>query len=637
MRFTFLIIFFITINIQAKEIDTSFVMGRVVLAHQIQDEYPDSAYTIAKEVLAYSSERDYDEGMAYAYLRMGHLMNVSGKNDSALHFAMQAYQLRKAREDYKGAIGAAFTLSYIYNELGQSDSAFSILYQAIELEKSISDSLTLAQLHLELGQLLREYENHDAAIESIEKAKTFNSTIKDKYLSIQIYDALGSVYYASNQNLKALDEYLKANQLLSEDEFSTSLMLNLNNLANCYTRLDNHEKAKRIYLLIIRELRASKRYPDLSLAYFNIGMLYSNNENCDSAIYYYNKSYNIAYMNDDVYRQAACEHQKAKCFHELGNHESAYIHHYRFKELSDSLLNIDKLSLIEELNTKYQTRLKEQEIELLDKENKTKTAQRNALVIGIFLLMILASAIIFFFSQKNKISKQKQQIAQQKLDSVLDEQEIKTYNAMIEGQEEERQRIASDLHDRLGSMLSTIKLLFSSLEEKIVNVQNENKTQYEKATNLIDEACVEVRRISHNLSSGLVANYGLVKALEDLCETINHSSKVECKLLTYNMEEGLPLRFEVELYRIAQEVLNNALKHADANTITIQLGRLEDEMSMTIEDDGKGFEVDKTKGKEGMGLDSMRKRAEKLNGNLYIDSDIDKGTITIVEIPLNRT
>ena len=249
-------------------------------------------------------------------------------------------------------------------------------------------------------------------------------------------------------------------------------------------------------------------------------------------------------------------------------------------------------------------------------------------------LLLGVVTLSFLYLQRKKIAKKNEFIAGQKIESLLDEQEIKTYNAMLEGQEEERMRIATDLHDRLGSMLSTIKLLFSSLDEKIDANQKESIKQYETATNLIDDAVVEVRRISHNLGSGMVANFGLVKSIEELCDSVNQSGKIETKVLVYGYKAKVPLRIEVEIYRIVQEIVNNCIKHANASTLTVQLNQIEDILNITVEDNGVGFSYEDKMDDSGMGLANIKRRAEKFGGSLHIDSGKGRGTTSIIEIPL---
>ncbi len=206
---------------------------------------------------------------------------------------------------------------------------------------------------------------------------------------------------------------------------------------------------------------------------------------------------------------------------------------------------------------------------------------------------------------------------------------------MLDGQEDERQRIAGDLHDRLGSMLATVKMHFNVLDDNIVNMGEKNVNQYRRANALLDEACEEVRKISHNLSTGMIMSFGLVPALQELGESVGSTGKMNCKILVYGLHERLETFVEISIYRMVQELFSNILKHAQAKNVTVQLNRLENALTITVEDDGVGFNVeDKMKG-SGMGLKSVLLRIEKLKGNFTVDSNPGKGTIAILELPLN--
>lgn len=623
--------------ISAKELDSTRLMSKVYRAYELQNTDPDSALLLSNEVLKTSILHKYQEGIAYAYIRIGSIYNLQGKNDSALYLINESKSIRENISDIQGAIGSCYLLSYIYEETGNLDSAYAVLYHAKSLNEKLADSVNEIDINVELANLYILYDEVQTANNLYRESLGLSNRIGYNDGIIQCLSGLGRCAYNLDELDTAIYYFNKATNYYLQSDDRIALATNFQNLALCYVGLRDYVKANKYYESSLNLFDSLEFRTEQALVLYNMGTMYLNMESYDSAIYFLKKSKILSELNNDIHRETLCAEFLSLAYKLKGNYEIAYEYQENFIELNDSLLNEEKVRSISEMQTKYETQLKEQEIELLDEENKTKTAQRNALFVGILLLILSASALIFFFVQKNKISKQAKQIAEQKLDSVLDEQEINTYNAMLKGQEEERLRIANDLHDRLGSMLSTIKLMFSSLEDKIGQVLEENKTQMDKTTSLIDDACVEVRRISHNLGAGLIANYGLVNSLEDLTETINQTSKVDCKLLVYNMEEGLPLRFEVELYRIAQEILNNALKYANAKSITVQLSRLDEEFSMTIEDDGVGFDFARAKKKGGMGLANIEKRAAKLNGKVYIDTAINKGCISIIEIPLKQS
>jgi len=266
-----------------------------------------------------------------------------------------------------------------------------------------------------------------------------------------------------------------------------------------------------------------------------------------------------------------------------------------------------------------------------------ESAQRSLMIAGSIILFLSIFIIVYYYLQRNKTAKKDLKISAQTISDLLKEQEIKSYNAMIDGQEEERKRIASDLHDRLGSMLSTVKLVFGSLEAKIDTTDTENKKKYDQINNLLDEAVVEVRRISHNLSTGMVMSFGLVAALQELCESIDRTGLIRCKLLAYGMNERLDQHTEIGIFRMIQELLNNILKHAKAKQITIQLNRIADLVNITVEDDGVGFDINESKKSGGMGLRNLKVRAENLNASYTLDSKSGKGTISIIDIPINKT
>lgn len=370
--------------------------------------------------------------------------------------------------------------------------------------------------------------------------------------------------------------------------------------------------------------------------YYNMGILYKDMNQPDSAIYLLIRSSELAKQIHEPEKLMDNYKLLAEIWADKGDYMKAYQYHVQFTTLNDSLLNAEKISSISEMQTKYDTEKKEQQITLLDEQGKTRMAQRNFFIAGSIVLLLGLFVLTFYYLQRQKLAKKNEQIAQQKIEGLLNETEIKTYNAMIEGQEEERKRIATDLHDRLGSMLSTVKLLFSGLETKLDKAQQENALQYEKANSLLDDAVAEVRRISHNMNTGMVMSFGLETALQELCESIHSSGLIECKLLAYGMEERLPQATEIGVYRIVQELFSNILKHAKAQKVTVQLNRHEHSLNLTVEDDGVGFDVAEKRRSGGMGLKNLEARATKLNGTYHIDSTPGRGTISILEIPIEN-
>lgn len=220
----------------------------------------------------------------------------------------------------------------------------------------------------------------------------------------------------------------------------------------------------------------------------------------------------------------------------------------------------------------------------------------------------------------------------QKNIELFKKQEMKSINAMIDGQEKERVRLARDLHDNVGSMLSLIKIHYMSAEDDLEGIENQAKSQYERANQLLDEVSEAVRKISHNMVSGTLTKFGLVPALKELKEKIEETKQLEIKLVTHGVDNRLDNINEIQLYRVIQELLNNVLKHAKAKNVLIKLIKTETSLDILFTDDGVGFEL-KHDQYEGIGLKSVKARIEEINGNLIIDSVLGRGTSISINIP----
>jgi len=593
----------------------------------------DSCYTLAAEAYKLAQQINYPKGIRGAFIRMGSVLMTRGYNDSALVFINQAIVISQSLKDYRSVAGGYILKSYVAQAKGQKDSAFACLYQSLQYSEKISDTATIISTHTAMGDMNFDYKEYGKALGSYETALRL---AKKANLIKQQNDALtgkGNVLYKQDHFKEALHCYFQNDSISKIIHDDIGNAQNLNNIALCYAGLKQTSKALFYYAMALNAYKKYGMQSEEANLYYNIAILYNDINLADSAIYFLTLSSTLAAQIHEPEQLMEAYKLLAETWATKGDYMKAYGYHVQYNLMNDSLLNAEKISSISEMQTKYDTEKKEQQIVLLDQQNKTKAAQRNALIAGSAVLLLALFVLGFYYIQRNKIARKNQEIAEQKIISLLNETELKTYNAMIEGQEEERKRIATDLHDRLGSMLATVKLLFSSLDTKIDLIQKENNEQFSTAKNLLDEACGEVRRISHNLSSGIVMSFGLVPALEELCHSVDQSKLIKCKLMAFGMDERLDQSIELGAYRMIQELFSNILKHAKASKVTVQLNHVEGSLNVTVEDDGIGFNVEEKRKSGGMGLHNLEKRAAQLNGIYTVDSHPGKGTISIIEIP----
>lgn len=265
------------------------------------------------------------------------------------------------------------------------------------------------------------------------------------------------------------------------------------------------------------------------------------------------------------------------------------------------------------------------------KKAELEKSQTVSYVLTISLILLGAFLIVLVLYARNR-RRHDRIVYEQEISALLKEHELKSMSAIIEGQDNERRRIAADLHDRLGSMLATVKLYFTSFDDQIEKLRLQNKQQYSKASQLLDEACDEVRKISHDLASVELTSFGIKASLERLSESIAQAGGPKIAIHSFGLETRLDVVIEIGVYRVLQELVNNILKHSGAKAASIQLNNYANSLNIVVEDDGKGFEI-LSSGK-GIGLKNVKERIDKLNGKVVIDSRKGHGTTIIIDIPI---
>jgi signal transduction histidine kinase len=358
----------------------------------------------------------------------------------------------------------------------------------------------------------------------------------------------------------------------------------------------------------------------------NVGNILLKQKKNKESLDYYEKSLELAEYLGDPNRKVNLYTNMVKAKMAIGAVEEASLLFQKYIQLRDSLFNSEKMAEIKDLETKYETQRKEEEIREQQLAIEKKNFQKNLFLGLSILLVVLIISTIWFFLQKQDYLKK---LKNEEIANMKTEQELKQLNAMMHGQEEERNRIASDLHDRLGARLSSIKLLFQSEQ----NEANDNLKN--KLLDNINEAIKETREISHNLSTDMLTRFGLETALTDIIRTINEAEKIQAELAIYGLQKRLPLEIERNVYHIALVLINNTIKHAQANNIILQISQSDGEINLFYEDDGTGFDVQNVVN-SGMGIRSIYARVNTINGAVYINSKPGTGINVVLTIPVEN-
>ncbi len=627
--------------------------------------------------------KDYDEQVRL----LGELSDQYSFGDSAkaIDYALRIGKLARERNDQRGLGIAHFRIGGVYFDHNLPDSAINH-YQLAErfLEKDTSF----------LGQqfLARAWYNHGAQYQRKGDADTFLDLILNR--SIPIYERIGDslgigrsfhnvglVFQNSLEYDRAIWYYQKAIDILKQSPGTAELTDSYTKLAEAITYspvIGDKQRAEVRYALRQADSLLT-RYPDTysRILYLNsLGMFEEAFEkDLDSALAIYLQGHTLAtesglhslrktllnrayYIYDmrgehqaalDAAKQILYENEAYlmpqdrlvqlqnlnNSYEKLGNIEEAYRTLKTYLKLRDSVQTEELRFKIHNLEQRFEAKAKEAQILRLNEQMQAQNlrAERNQLwvsllAVGILLVVGISLAGYNIFRKKQLIAKQQAKLLEQNMEKLKREQHIGVFSAMLEGQEQERKRLAIDLHDGLGGSLSSIKMKLS----RVVKTGNGTlaTTELPGVLQQLDASVDELRRIARNMMPETLLKYGLATALRDFCKGLEQAG-ISISFQAYGLREDIPKSIQIMVYRIIQELISNALKHANAKHILAQCLQHEQQLSITVEDDGDGFDPGR-QGEPGMGLANVRTRVAYLDGKLDIHSEAGVGTTVTVEL-----
>ncbi len=625
-----------------------------------------------------------DENNLIVYRNLASDFAQTGNYDSAFYFYNQGLEKSRTLKNEYWTARYVLWVGGIYIAATKYDSAEHYLQKGYELIEKFRNDSMLAQYHQNLGTLYMFQNKNEQAAENLIKSAEIMEKMGDKTpvaLLMTAYTNLAGIFNNLKQPEKALIYDRKALKYLTTYERTGDYAGIYFNMAVTYNQLNDITKTKQY---LDSALYFNQKYPNARIL-LNIlggfGIYYEKTNNIDSALSYHEKAISVSKESGDFYfftEQAinaagihfkkgniskatalleealpyAREYQDISMIGEIykglkeiaakkGNYKEAF----QYAELSntyiDSAAGQNTKSIVLNLEAKYENEKKEKEIADLRLSNAAQelaVVKRNRiLVIG----GIASAALLLILGLLYRNSRQKRIIAEK--DKVLHKEQVKflerqqqvvSLQSMINGQETERTRIAKDLHDGLGGLFSTIKMHFSTLRHRKEELNND--PLFTKSNELLDSASEELRRIAHNMMPEVLIKLGLVQATGELCNSISAGKLLTVSLQAYGMEKRLNSSTEIMLFRIIQELLNNIIKHAYATEAIVQFNREDSRLSIIVEDNGRGFNLQETDDRNHAGLASVQSRVSYLNGRLFIDSQKTSGTTVMMEFLINE-
>ncbi len=546
---------------------------------------------------------------------MGIDFKSKGKYDSALVYYNLAQELYIVTGDSVGLANVLSNRASIEGIRGNYVDCFSLYERALTIYSLKNNHDGVIKSYINIANQFLKTESYQEALDNYLKSKEFADELRYQKYDGYIYNGLGNVL--SNRNNeerdlpKARSYYLEALVIFEKNNDLSNIGRLYNNLAIIYDELGETNLSIDAYNKCLDAGLKEGNYSLQLTAYHNLGKLYLENRDYNLSLINLEIAEKLTVQISDPVRYIHILSNLIDVYISLGQVEKSKLYLEKYKDIRDSLYNEDKLEALSELQIKYKTKEKE---ELLAKEIELReeTKLRNTFLSILLLLLLVVIFLIVFINRRRR---------QYALGKAKQEHEIESLRASIEGENKERKRLASDLHDSVGGMLTAVRMIHSRYKD----IGGEKGA---KVDQLLNEVSNTIRTVSHNLSTNTLERHGLIKSLEQAVDAI--PEEFEVNFMVDIKQQEVPIEIARPIDFVIKELINNTIKHSKAQSIDIQMSCYDSTLIITYEDDGLGFDMSQMS--SGMGLTSIQKRVELINGTINIDSNPGDGFVCSIEI-----
>lgn len=557
------------------------------LHFQVKANYDSSSIYLkkAENLFEKLKSKPASEGLAMVYHNFGTLKQVQGDYAESITYYIQALRLFEQTENMELFAFTLNNVSTMYALAKDFLKAEAYARKCIEVSKKTGNAYMEATGKIALVDALLHKKSYQAIPTLLNEIQQYGKTHEDPYKTF-LYHLNYAVYlkdYKKNIPL-AVQELEKGYKMVASTEDEWEIMRYNSALAEIYLADGQFEKA---YLFAKKTLETAEKLDTkdkIAIAYSVLAQVYAHRQ-----------EYEIAYRHLD-----SASHYKDLLYNENNHRQIAF------------------------LETMYQTEKKELKIQSLEEQ------RRRYIWMGISIAGILLMALAFAFTRYRLAESRRKLIEKENL-RLEQEKQLSATNALLQGQEDERSRMAKELHDGIGGLLSGVKLNLNNMHKKLI-ITEEDGAAFEKSIHLLDESINELRRVAHNLMPESIVKFGLDGAIAEFLQSIQNEN-LRIIYQSYHIENGLGKQLDISIYRMIQELVHNAIKHSGASEILVQVRKDENLVILDVEDNGKGFDVNSNEKEKGMGLAGIRSRVAYWKGNMKIDSE-NSGTAVHIEIPV---
>jgi signal transduction histidine kinase len=636
-----------TMTTGTRLIDTNSVNEVIKKADALREEAIDSAMVLYNQAMRACQLLQYKWGMAKVLFGISRCYNNKEQKESSVYYARRALDL--CPDDVRGheLIASVYlALSEIYYYQNRYDSCSYYRYTALRELESNKVTNPRAQIGV-LCSILQFWLNAHEDIhndlyirEVVQRINNIERTAlatNDSTLLLKIYFHKGGYYNNIGQNDSAryyCERHLQLGQALKASPSMT--IATLLNIGLTYMDDKRPEAALQYFKKALTEIPLQRRDENRYVIFADIfqGEAYAMQHDWKKAIAITEpamakaNSFQIVHLMDHAHKTLA------DAYEALGQYKKANEHRKQYSLLRDSVQRIQKLEMIYDMEVKYRLsdkdkQLAQQELAIERNESRLKTKNFWIIAISASFILILAIGILIY---RNNFHKQTLQA--EKIRNLRQEIQIASLQAMVNGEEKERSRIARELHDGIGGTLGAIRTRVSAMVRKYKTAQTND--DFTELMQMLEEASADLRKTAHNLMPEILLQEGLAKASLLFCERLRKGHSLQVNTEIWGKVRRLPGDVELTAYRIIQELMHNILKHAGATQALVQIVFHDSQLCITVEDNGRGMPVDDAH-RDGIGLRTIRERVKLLNGQIDTVSTPGEGTSVYIELNLAAT
>ncbi len=643
-----------------KEMAANYTM--LGQAYSLLGNFEESANHFDKAESIYKKLNDL-KALSVLYHNAGAMFTEKTEPRLALVYLIKSLEIQELLNDTKTIGATQNNIGRLFYQTKNYPKAIEYFKKSIQSNYNSQDWRNLGIAHVNIANVYVDLNDYPKAIEELNKSLGYFNRVDFKRGMQVVYNNMGAMNIRQQNYEAAIPLLKKGLELANLNQSKAGVALIEQNIGFSLTGLKEYNQALEWFE------KAEKTAIETKADDYSFGEIYNHRSSLDSAMgnfqsaLVYRTKYmriNEKFMGDKVIKevnelQTKYETQKKEYAISLLNksdsiksleiaNQQLAINQSLFKiaeqklKLADANLQIisDSLLLTEQnkqlLQAKLDSSYKEEKILRLAEQNRIKeleVGRKNNQIIIVLISMGFLALAIYFVYRRNKLIQEKNY--QQKL---LEEQK-NAAKAVINAEEQERKRIASDLHDGVGQLMSAAWMNLQAFKNQIELSNIKGFDLLDKSLELVNESCNEVRQVSHNMMPNALLLKGLVKAVQEFISQINQQN-LKINLTTEGLNHSLPSHIETVLYRVIQESVNNVIKHAKASKLDISIIKSIDGIDVMIEDNGIGFNINQLNQNAGIGLSNIQSRIQYLEGTVEWNSSNNNGTLVAIFIPFDK-